>query len=281
MLIRAAVIVLAGVIAYSNSLSAPFIFDDQTAILDNATIRQLSPLSVPLSPQRDTPVAGRPLVSLTFAINYAAGGLDPRGYRLINIAIHLLAALTLFGLVRRTLRLPSLAPRFGEQATNLAWVVALIWMLHPLQTETIDYVTQRTESMMGLFYLLTLYCSVRALEARHGRWHVAAIVACAAGMACKESMVTAPVMVALYNVVFVSAFCSAEGGTVPPVFRPRRDLAGPGGIRSVWTENERGARYQREPVDIPPQSGAHPADLLARCVLASRAGARLRDSTSN
>ncbi len=196
---------LAGVIAYSNSLSAPFIFDDQTAILDNATIRQLSPLSVPLSPQRDTPVAGRPLVNLTFAINYAAGGLDPRGYRLTNIAIHLLAALTLFGLVRRTLRLPSLAPQFGEQATNLAWVVALIWMLHPIQTETIDYVTQRTESMMGLFYLLTMYCSVRALEARPGRWHVAAIVACVAGMACKESMVTAPIMVAVYDVVFVSA----------------------------------------------------------------------------
>ena len=187
-------------------------------------------LSVPLSPQRDTPVAGRPLVNLTFAINYAAGGLDPRGYRLTNLAIHLLAALTLFGLVRRTLRLPSLAPRFGEQATNLAWVAALIWMLHPLQTETIDYVTQRTESMMGLFYLLTLYCSVRALEGRPGRWHVAAIVACAAGMACKESMVTAPVMVGAVRLrIRRRSPALRKVRRVPAVFRPRRNLARPGG----------------------------------------------------
>ena len=201
--IRAVIVVLAGAVVYVNSLNAPFIFDDNTAILNNPQIRQLWPLTVPLSPQRDTPVAGRPIVSLSLAVNYAIGELDVAGYRLFNLSIHLLAALTLFGVVRRTLRLPSLGPAFGTHATNLAWVVALVWTLHPLQTETIDYVTQRTESMMGLCYLLTLYCSVRALETAPGRWHVCAILACAAGMACKESMVTAPVMVALYDWVFV------------------------------------------------------------------------------
>ena len=203
--IRAAVIIVAGVIVYSNSLAAPFIFDDQRAILNNTQIRQLSPLSVPLSPPRETPVTGRPLVNLSFALNYAAGELDPRGYRLTNLAIHLLAALTLFGLVRRTLLLPSLTERFGAQATNLAWIVALIWALHPLQTETIDYVTQRTESMMGFFYLLTMYCSVRALDGQPARWHAAAILACMAGMACKESMVTVPVIVGLYDYMFVAS----------------------------------------------------------------------------
>src|SRR5262245_16609790 len=202
--IRAAIIVAAGIIVYSNSLAAPFIFDDQRSVLENQQIRQLSPLRIPLSPPRNTPVAGRPLVNVTFALNYAAGELDPRGYRLTNLAIHLLAALTLFGLLRRTLLLPSLAARFGTQALNLAWIAALIWVLHPLQTETVDYVTQRTESMMGLFYLLTMYCSVRALEGHTTRWHAAAILACAAGMASKESMVTAPVVVGLYDYVFVS-----------------------------------------------------------------------------
>jgi tetratricopeptide (TPR) repeat protein len=201
--VRAVIIVLAGALVYVNSLSAPFIFDDNTAILDNQQIRQLWPLSVPLSPQRDTPVAGRPIVNLSFAVSYAAGGLDVTGYRVFNLTIHLLAALTLFGIVRRTLRLPSLVSTFGSQATNLAWVIALIWMLHPLQTETIDYITQRTESLMGLCYLLTLYCSVRALDTSPGPWHAAAIAACATGMACKESMVTAPVTVMLYDWVFV------------------------------------------------------------------------------
>jgi cytochrome c-type biogenesis protein CcmH/NrfG len=202
--IRAAVIVVAGVIVYSNSLAAPFIFDDRTAILDNQQIRQLWPLSVPLSPPNNTPVAGRPIVNLSFALNYAASELDPRGYRLTNLAIHLLAALTLFGLVRRTLLLPSLRTRFGGHATTLAWSAALIWALHPLPSETIDYVTQRTESMMGLCYLLTMYCSVRALDRPPARWHAAAILACAAGMACKESMLTAPVIVGLLAVVAIA-----------------------------------------------------------------------------
>ena len=203
--IRAAVIVVAGVIVYSNSLAAPFIFDDRTAILDNQQIRQLWPLSVPLSPLNNTPVAGRPIVNLSFALSYAIGGLDPRAYRPTNLAIHLLAALTLFGLVRRTLLLPSLRTTFGGHATTLAWSAALIWALHPLPSETIDYVTQRTESMMGLFYLLTMYCSVRALDRQPARWHAAAILACAAGMACKESMLTAPVIVGLYDYVFVAS----------------------------------------------------------------------------
>jgi protein O-mannosyl-transferase len=196
--------ILAGGLVYLNSVSAPFIFDDQTAILNNPQIRQLWPLSIPLSPRPDTPVAGRPLVNLTFAINYAIGGLEVSGYRLTNIAIHLLSALTLFGLVRRTLLLSSLSPTFGAHAADLAWVAAAAWMLHPMATETIDYVTQRTESMMGLFYLLTMYCSARALDARPGRWQAAAFMACAMGMACKESMVTAPVMVVLYDWVFVA-----------------------------------------------------------------------------
>lgn len=195
---------LAGTVVYLNSLGAPFIFDDQTAILNNTQIRRLWPLSGPLSPQPDTPVAGRPIVSLSFAINYALGDLEPTGYRLTNIAVHVLAALALFGLLRRALLLPSLASTFGANATNLSWVAALLWMLHPLLSETIDYVTQRTESMMGLCYFLTLYCSIRALEKPPGRWQAAAIVSCAAGMACKESMVTAPLMVALFDRVFVS-----------------------------------------------------------------------------
>lgn len=205
MAIRAAVIIVAGIIAYSNSFAAPFIFDDTRTILENQQIRRLSPLSVPLSPPLETPVAGRPLVNLTFALNYAAGALDPRGYHLTNLAIHLLAALVLFGLVRRTLLLPSVDERLRGHATNLAWAVALIWTLHPLQTEAVDYVTQRTESMMGLFYLLTMYCSVRALDGQATRWHVAAVLACATGMTCKESMVTAPVMVWLYDYVFLSS----------------------------------------------------------------------------
>jgi tetratricopeptide (TPR) repeat protein len=114
----------------------------------------------------------------------------------------------LFGIVRRTLLLPSLAPRFGATGTNLAGAAALLWLVHPLQTEAVDYVTQRTELLMGLFYLLTLYATLRAREAR--RWQVAAVACCLLGMASKESMATAPLMILLFDGTFVfDSFASA------------------------------------------------------------------------
>ncbi len=198
------VIVLAGALAYATSFSGPFLFDDQTAVVGNGQIRQLSPLSVPLSPPRDTPVAGRPLVNLTLAVNYAMGGLDVRSYHATNLAIHLLAALTLFGIVRRTLRLRSVPADLALHADGLALACALIWTLHPLNTEVVNYIAQRSESLMGWCYLLTLYCAIRAhAHPEHWRWRIAAVAACAAGMASKESMVTAPLMVALYDRAFL------------------------------------------------------------------------------
>jgi tetratricopeptide (TPR) repeat protein len=206
--IPALVIVLAGLLVYWNGLSSPFLFDDRNSIVENSRIRTLWPLSIPLSPPRDTPVAGRPVVNLSFALNYAIGGLEVGGYHLFNLAVHLLAALTVFGVVRRTLLLPRLADRFGGASTSIASACALVWMLHPLQTEAVNYLSHRTESMMGLFYLVTLYCSIRAAETggrRRGaeKWRLGAIAACATGMACKESMVTAPLMVALYDRIFL------------------------------------------------------------------------------
>ena len=202
---RAVVIVVAGLLIYSNSLSSPFLFDDQNSIIGNTQIRQLWPLSIPLSPPRDTPVAGRPLVNLSFAINYAAGGLDPWGYHLGNVIIHVMAALVLFGLVRRALAGAGLQTS-ADHATNIAFVCALLWLVHPLNSEAVNYFSQRTESMMGLFYLLTLYCAVRGPgEGGRGnqRWNTLATLTCAAGMLCKESMVTAPVVVMLYDRIFV------------------------------------------------------------------------------
>jgi tetratricopeptide (TPR) repeat protein len=199
-----AVLISTGFLVYWNSLSTPFLFDDESSILKNAQIRALSALGSVLSPPRATPVAGRPLVNLSFALNYALGGLDVRGYHVFNLGIHILAALILFGIVRRTLGMPALRARFGARSTGLAWACAMVWMLHPLQTEAVNYLSERTESMMGLFYLLTLYCSIRAAGERGASmWRVASVLACASGMACKESMVTVPVIVALYDRVFL------------------------------------------------------------------------------
>jgi len=161
---RIAIVIVAGILTYANSLSGPFILDDQSTIVDNRQIREWwSPSSV-LVPESDTAIAGRPIVNLTFAVNYAIGGLDVRGYHAGNIAIHVICALLAFGVIRRTLDLPRMRDRFGGSAANVACAVALLWVVHPLNSEVVDYLTERTESLMALFYLLTLYASIRAIR---------------------------------------------------------------------------------------------------------------------
>ena len=202
---------LAGVIlaAYHNSFSGPFVFDDTAAIVGNPTIRHLSAFGEVVSPPREggQTVGGRPMVNLSLAVNYALGGTEVRGYHVFNLVVHALAALALFGVVRRTLLQPALRDRFGSAVTPLALVVAALWAVHPLLTESVTYVVQRAESMMGLFYLLTLYGFIRgtseSTSARRG-WLGWSVAACFCGMATKEVMVSAPVIVLLYDRTFVA-----------------------------------------------------------------------------
>jgi protein O-mannosyl-transferase len=196
------------VAAYATSLTNGFVFDDAPGIVRNTTIRHLTDWRAVLSPPpKAAGAGGRPLVNLTLALNYALGGLDARGYHLVNLGIHVLAALVLFGLLRRTLARPVLEPRVAGAALPLAAGIALLWALHPLVTESVTFTIQRNESLMGLFYLLTLYAFVRAADAPPGpaaRWRRAMAAACLLGMLSKEVMATAPVIVVLYDRTFVS-----------------------------------------------------------------------------
>jgi tetratricopeptide (TPR) repeat protein len=193
-------IALLTLLAYLNSFYGLYLFDDGGAIIDNPTIRHFRTALAPLP--NGTPVSGRPLVNLTFALNYAVGGLAVWSYHAVNLAIHLLAALALFGFVRRTLELPVIAPRFRSASLEIAATVAVLWAVHPLQTEAVSYLSQRAEALMGLFYLLTLYAFARSVETDARGWRALAVAACLAGMASKEVMVSAPLMVLLYDRTF-------------------------------------------------------------------------------
>lgn len=204
------ILAVAVVAVYANSFSGPFLFDDVLSIGENPTIRRLWPPIAPLSPPsgQGLTVEGRPLLNFSFALNYALGGVAPWGYHFVNLAIHVLAALTLFGLVRRTL-----TPSFSATSTVIAFGAALLWALHPLQTQAVTYLVQRAESLMGLLYLMTLYLfrlgsDASLLPARHLAF-AGAVLACALGMATKEVMVTAPVIVLLYDRTFVSGSFAA------------------------------------------------------------------------
>ena len=192
-------ILLAGLAAYAGSFSGPLVFDDVGSIADNPTIRHLWPIGPVLSPPAGgLTVSGRPVLNFTLALNHALGGTRVWGYHAGNLAIHLLAGLTLFGIARRTLR----------SRPGLALAIGLLWTVHPLQTESVTYLIQRAESLMSLFYLLTLYGFIRyaGSQPRAGRgWAGLSLVSCCLlGMATKEVMVSAPVVVFLYDRTFLS-----------------------------------------------------------------------------
>jgi tetratricopeptide (TPR) repeat protein len=229
-------IVAAGWAAYANSFCGVFVLDDLYEIERNPAIRQLWPPAVPMFQGSGLP--RRPIPYYTFALNYALGGYEVWGYHLLNLAVHLACALLLFAVVRRTLAGGRLAAPYGQAATGIALATALLWTVHPLQTQAVTYVYQRLESLAAMFYLLTLYCFLRGVSAdrpgppaeprsrrlpvaTHPRperstvdrgetrgsrlWLWGSVVACALGMASKETMVTAPLLVLWYDRVFVAA----------------------------------------------------------------------------
>jgi tetratricopeptide (TPR) repeat protein len=225
-------LVLAGVAgsAYSTSFPGVFVLDDKFGIVDNPNIKTLWPLTRAMSAPPELPVSGRPVASLTLAVNYALASADVRdvlspggpgapterrerflrnvwGYHFLNLAAHVMAALALFGVVRRTFLADRLRMRFAGASTSLAFIISLVWVVHPLLTDAVTYVVQRTEVLMGLFYLLTLYCAIRMGEpglprASRRWWMVGAIVSCALGMGSKQGMVSAPLIVWLWDWTF-------------------------------------------------------------------------------
>lgn len=186
-------LVAAGVAVYANGFQGVFLFDDLQEIVQEPRIRRLWPLLELLGGRR-------PVVDLTLALNYALGGLHVWGFHAVNLTVHILASITLFGLVCGTLSRLATHARVRSSAQYLAFTIALFWLIHPLQTQSVTYLIQRSEALMGLFYLLTLYSVLRgANSARSTLWYVLAVLACALGMGSKAVMVTAPVMVLLFD----------------------------------------------------------------------------------
>ena len=235
-----ACLVAVAIISSLNSFAGAWVFDDLPAIRDNPSLRAPWSLAEILHPFVDggTTVSGRPVVNLSFALSQIIGGGEIGAFHATNLLIHLLAGLLLYGVGRRTFHQPVLARRYGKVAAPLALAVASIWLAHPLQTESVTYIVQRAESLAGLWYLLVLYGFIRSTEMPAGGsdrpslpggegerddrkhpstlfWQTLSFVACLLGMATKEVMVTAPLVVLLYDLTFVS-------GTLAEAWRRRR-----------------------------------------------------------
>lgn len=212
----AALLVVAAVLAYANTFRVPFLLDDASAIQNNRSLTPPLRWQSVLAAADAGTATGRPLLNASFALNRAMGGESVVGYHAVNLSLHVLSTLALYGLVRRTLLLKGLRDGFSLGAEHIAGLAALLWTVHPLLTEAVTYISERAESMAAFFYLVTLYAFVRAVpgespsrtesaaERRPRGWLLVSLISCLCGMATKEVMVTAPVLVLLYDRTFIS-----------------------------------------------------------------------------
>lgn len=194
----------AGLAAWWEVPTFDFKFDDSAAIEQNVPLLEGDWWNAAFA-QPHQPLANRPFACLSLAVCFALFGHGTVVPHLGNLVLHLLNGMLLFLLARGTLRAPNLAARIDAGgATRLALAIALVWVVHPLGTDSVAYATQRSTLLASTGLLASLYATLRA----HGaaaplRWQVTAVLAMALGMASKEDLVAGPVLVLLYQRAFL------------------------------------------------------------------------------
>lgn len=193
---------LVGLVAvtWASGLDGAFVFDDIPGIVLRADLDKPLSLITGLKP--------RFTANLSFSLDRQLHGLNATAFRTENVLIHAMAAVVLFAILHSTFR----RPRFGEairgSARLLAFVAAATWAVHPLQTQSVTYVVQRMESLMGLFVLLSLYSLIRSASDDAGpsrrRWQTSTVVFLLLAVGTKEVAIVAPVVLLLYDRVFLA-----------------------------------------------------------------------------
>ena len=194
-------------VTYSNTFHVPFHFDDDPNIVFNASthLRSFSFRWVSQLIQANFRESLRVFAYFTFALNYYFGGLQVFGYHLVNLLIHLGCSLLLYWFLLLTFSLPSLKERYGTQAFSIALFSSLLFLCHPIQTQSVTYIVQRMASMAGLFYLLALTLYVKGrLSSGRKRWLLWLGMAGSyfLGLFTKENVAILPLFVALYEFYF-------------------------------------------------------------------------------
>ncbi|NOH84540.1 hypothetical protein F0249_12015 [Vibrio sp. 03-59-1] len=190
-------------LAYTSSLSVPFYLDDASSIFDNTRV-----LSGPIS-DVVTIYGARALTYVTFWANYQVHELSILGYHVVNIAIHLFTGFVVFGLTYSLCCL-SLKNKNSKQqvAQYFALFVALIFVIHPLQTQAVTYIVQRTAALVALFYLLSLWCYVLARTASQMKvrivWFMLCLVTFICALFTKQNSATLPAAIILLELIFIS-----------------------------------------------------------------------------
>lgn len=204
--LKVLLLILVTVCSYLNSLDGTFVFDD-SRIYDNPAVKlETFSLSGIVQAVRGMEPASRPVANLTFVLNYLADGFMVRGYHLVNLCIHLIAGILLYYLLKTLLGLPTIQNRLRKTG-GIAFASALLWMVHPLQTQAVSYIVQRMTSLAALFFVLSLllYARGRLAASADRRFLMigGSFLSWILAMGSKEIAVTLPLFILLYEWFFV------------------------------------------------------------------------------
>lgn len=199
-----------GLLAYSNTLHVPFVFDDEPAITENRLVKDIGNFLANLDGYAYNP--RRYIAYLTFAINHRIDGLDVTGYHAFNIIVHLVNAFLVFALVRLSFRTPFLKKSaLFPFSLQIAFFSALLFAVHPVQTQAVTYIVQRMTSLATLFSLASvcLYSRWRlAPESENSVWnrslilYASSLLSLVLAMKTKEIAFTVPILITLYESFF-------------------------------------------------------------------------------
>jgi hypothetical protein len=195
-LLLIAVLVL---IAYSNTFTSSFHFDDNPSITENTTIKRVSLDNIMQILQ-----GVRPVVYLSIMFNYMVSGLNVVGWHIFNIAVHIANSFFVYFLVLWTLNRPVLMKEYGDKARRMALFAALLFGVHPIQTESVTYIITRTELLATFFYLATFLLFIKGTEKNKFLYYVGAAFTALCAMGSKEWAVTLPAVLMVYDFLFLA-----------------------------------------------------------------------------
>lgn len=189
LLVLGIVVALGAVLPFINGLNAPLTYDDVESLVDDVDTRSLQAAWRTPWPRR--------FAMWTFAVNHGWAKDNLAVYRGTNVALHLLAGWCLFGLAERILSAPRVPEWTRRWSMEMAAAIALIWVVHPLHTESVTYVIQRFESLAGMLMLLTLWLAARSWDVdgwRSWLWRLTAMFAAWLAFQSKETAAVLPAL---------------------------------------------------------------------------------------
>jgi hypothetical protein len=152
---------LAALFLYGVSLEGQFVLDDNNNIKNNSSIRITRLTAAALHDAAlQSVLPTRPVANISFALNHYIHGYNVRGFHLVNILLHIITGILLYFFVTAFLDLPKVRHTLGPPGW-VPLVTAIVWMLHPVQTQTVNYIVQRMTILAALFYILAFFLFIK------------------------------------------------------------------------------------------------------------------------